>query len=342
MDVVIKSFNRPCYLDRCLCSIKHHVRGVQSIRVLDDGTPAVFLEEIKRRHPEVQIICSALYAKKSHYVEQYSSNISAAPEEMSAIPWDLWRSTILGVSKRFFLLEDDQWCVKPIDFRIISGVMESNSCALVRLSQTKCPAFDAGVVSRLSSEVYRVNPWYLKNRMRSMFYYHYTRNTCRMQGMLRRLGVSTEEWRLNAYAVYVVCGAIFDRDYWLDVICEAGSQVDEQRQLIRALRWAKSHKDATFARMESDCIMTTFRSSASSRKIDESVGFDMMLFNNILNKLWLAGEIDPSAGMPGDFPVDLMLSVLVNAREARCAPERWSDWCCKFAEPFKRIGCTVE
>lgn len=64
-SILIKSFNRPFYLDRCLLSIKRYVSGWSEIRVLDDGTPAPLLEEVRRRHPEIDIIKSAAWAEKA-------------------------------------------------------------------------------------------------------------------------------------------------------------------------------------------------------------------------------------------------------------------------------------
>ena len=37
MDIFIKSFNRPFYLDRCLQSIENFVEGNYEVKILDDG-----------------------------------------------------------------------------------------------------------------------------------------------------------------------------------------------------------------------------------------------------------------------------------------------------------------
>ena len=39
MDIIIKSFNRPYYLDRCILSILKNVKGDFKIKIVDDGTP---------------------------------------------------------------------------------------------------------------------------------------------------------------------------------------------------------------------------------------------------------------------------------------------------------------
>jgi len=47
IDILIKSFNRPYYLDRCLYSIYKFVKKTDfNIVVLDDGTPEKYLQKI--------------------------------------------------------------------------------------------------------------------------------------------------------------------------------------------------------------------------------------------------------------------------------------------------------
>ncbi len=43
MEIFIKSFNRPFYLDRCLQSIENFVEGDFCIKVHDEGTPETYL-----------------------------------------------------------------------------------------------------------------------------------------------------------------------------------------------------------------------------------------------------------------------------------------------------------
>ena len=50
VNIFIKSFNRPYYLDRCLQSIENFVEGDFWVKVLDDGTPEKYLKKIKNRN----------------------------------------------------------------------------------------------------------------------------------------------------------------------------------------------------------------------------------------------------------------------------------------------------
>ncbi len=61
MDILIKSFNRPYYLDRCIQSVKKFVvNSDYKIIVLEDGTPAKYLNKIIEKHPEVRLLKSSM------------------------------------------------------------------------------------------------------------------------------------------------------------------------------------------------------------------------------------------------------------------------------------------
>ena len=48
-SILIKSFNRAFYLDRCLKSIKTYVTGNYTVTILDDGTPQKYLDKIQQK-----------------------------------------------------------------------------------------------------------------------------------------------------------------------------------------------------------------------------------------------------------------------------------------------------
>lgn len=315
MDVLVKSFNRPYCLDRCLCSLRQHVRKVRSIRVLDDGTPCKYLDEIKRRHPQVEILRSERHAEKSAAIEHYRAGDSRPPEVLEPLPWGLWRSSIQSASPRFLLLADDQWCVRDLDLGGIGQIMKSRNCALVRLftnpvSERETP---------LSPEVCQVHPWYLRSRLHTLIY-----KSC----LAHRLGIADSS---AAEAIFARNG-VFERSFWLEVTRDAPTDASGNLPQTRALEWAAHHRQAVFARIISDPFATTLRSSASSGNRDPAAGFDMILFNKLLNEYWFAGRLDPCAGMPGDFPNETILAVLAEAGEPSCTPEKWSLWCDQFKE----------
>ena len=71
VDILIKSFNRPYYLDRCIKSICQYLEGDYQIKLLDDGTPERYLDLIKKKYPEVSILSSPLAPVKRKLIEEY-------------------------------------------------------------------------------------------------------------------------------------------------------------------------------------------------------------------------------------------------------------------------------
>ena len=66
MDLLIKSFNRPYYLDRCIQSIYLNIHDNNfNIIVLDDGTPKKYLDKLLEKFPSITILKSDLYFEKS-------------------------------------------------------------------------------------------------------------------------------------------------------------------------------------------------------------------------------------------------------------------------------------
>ena len=70
ITIIIKSFNRPYYLDRCLNSIYKNVNCKFEIKVLDDGTPEKYLEKIFDKYKDIKIIKSTQYNDKISAIEQ--------------------------------------------------------------------------------------------------------------------------------------------------------------------------------------------------------------------------------------------------------------------------------
>ena len=55
MDIFIKTFNRPYYLERCIISIIKNLNGIYTIKILDDGTSDECLNKLKVKYPELII-----------------------------------------------------------------------------------------------------------------------------------------------------------------------------------------------------------------------------------------------------------------------------------------------
>ena len=113
MEIFIKSFNRPYYLDRCLQSIENFVDGDFVVKILDDGTPEKYLQKIKEKHPNVEILTSKNYQAKIIAIEE---NLKTGKEiDGFTIPTDLWYNAAKNASEYFIMTEDDVWFTQKIN-----------------------------------------------------------------------------------------------------------------------------------------------------------------------------------------------------------------------------------
>ena len=131
VNIFIKSFNRPFYLDRCLQSIENFVEGNFWVKVLDDGTPEKYLQKIKEKHPKVEIITSKNYQNKIAAIEE---NLKSGKEiDGFSIPTDLWYSAAKNASEYFIMTEDDVWFTQKINVNALQETCNQNKISLLKL-----------------------------------------------------------------------------------------------------------------------------------------------------------------------------------------------------------------
>jgi len=88
ITILIKSFNRPFYLDRCLQSIEKLVTGDFKVKILDDGTPEKYLRKIREKHPSAGILTSSQYSQK---IKAIKENLESGSEINGfKIPTKMW------------------------------------------------------------------------------------------------------------------------------------------------------------------------------------------------------------------------------------------------------------
>ena len=126
MDILIKSFNRVYYLNRCLFSISKYLKNFSGkIYVLDDGTPNVYLEKIQSKYPEIIILKSNNYQEKAKLLEAHNNQLPPI------IPSKLWHDSALNISEYFIVLEDDVWFTETINVSELQQICEKEHIALV-------------------------------------------------------------------------------------------------------------------------------------------------------------------------------------------------------------------
>ena len=128
MDILIKSFNRPYYLDRCLQSIYFNCTESDfKIIILDDGTPQKYLDKLQIKFPDISIQKSEFYDLKSE-----KCDLGLKPVTME-IPISLWITSVQKASEYFVLLEDDFWFTSKINLNKINEQAMIHNLAMLKL-----------------------------------------------------------------------------------------------------------------------------------------------------------------------------------------------------------------
>jgi len=123
ISILIKSFFRPYLLDRCLYSIIKNVTGDYHIVVLDDGTPDEYINKIKEKYPQIQIVNSFYRKEKIEKIEKHLSGDKKYYDVR--IPSSLWWDEINNSSDFLIFTEDDVWFTKPFNLKIHEGFMQN-------------------------------------------------------------------------------------------------------------------------------------------------------------------------------------------------------------------------
>lgn len=338
ITILVKSFNRPYYLDRCLRSIREQVRGTYEVVVLDDGTPPEYLAEIQRRYPEVRLERSEAYAAK---VAQLQAHVAGgAPFSLRNIPTKLWREGVEQASAVFCMLEDDIWVTAPFDISAMGGYMQQQQMVITKLYWGgDSPALADKVVPGLHHGLQEYVPrlpkgpgWLLRMLLLNKF---------KSQSILHRLGLVSAGvyYQLPFYYLYSVASALFDRAFWLHLWPAEQQKVDEMHQLARALSWYK-RQPTRFAKSEHELTQTSFITSATNGFAE--VDFDVIAFNHHLNEAWLRGEFDAMHDYPRDFTPEYLRPVLERAADPRCTYDNWQQWIGRFKQLYASMGVAVD
>ena len=159
MDILIKSFNRPYYLDRCIQSIYTNVRDKNlRIVILDDGTPTKYLEKIQNKFPKIVIIKSEFYEMKSNSLAQNKGI------QTTDVPIQLWLQGAQNASDYFLLLEDDIWFTKKIDLEETQNTLKENSIYMLKLFWLNNPQLVYGITKKQTTLFLFINHKFLPNR----------------------------------------------------------------------------------------------------------------------------------------------------------------------------------
>lgn len=338
VNIFIKSFNRPYYLDRCLQSIEHFVEGDYLVKILDDGTPEKYLRKIKEKHPNVDIITSRNYQTKVAAIEE---SLKTGKEiDGFSIPTDLWYSAAKGASDYFIMTEDDVWFTQNINITQLQETCAQNKISLLKLGWLGNHKDDEYIeITEISDQVNRISPKELMlfpEFLNDCFFY----NKFKFFTLLYRLGIVDNKTKRKYWALNSILMGFWQKEYWLEVWKDAKGKVDEKQQLRNAAGFYKKNKtNANFlARLTKEVMKTTFQSSATNSYHQYGKDFDVNYFNHLINEAWYSDVFDEMQNFPKDFSLDYFekfLDVKINKAAFR-------NWVSTFKTQYKNLGCKVD
>lgn len=338
MDILIKSFNRPYYLDRCLQSIYLNCLGHDfTIKVLDDGTPEKYLKKIKDKFPDIIICKSKYYSQKSKFCEQ------GKKPEIMAIPIDFWVANAANSTDYFILLEDDIWFTEKVDLNACRQNMIQNKSIFTKLFWLGNPKLIQYKSSnRIGNLTFFEPNLYVTNPILFTFIF-YKFNRFKIRKLLMFLKIHTREKYLSYYSIYSVAGVIFKKDYFLSLWKNHQNTVNEGLQLFNALTYCNKNKNKiAFSRSDSEVLKTGFLSSATNQFKEHYVQVDMFVFNKIINEAWYKNEFDVMENYPKDIPIKVIEKILKTEKEDSISIHTWKQWVLTFKNQYLNFGCKID
>ncbi|HEX8327815.1 MAG TPA: hypothetical protein VF629_09760 [Hymenobacter sp.] len=336
MDIVIKSFNRPYYLERCLRSIYRFVEGEFTIRVLDDGTPPEYLLHLRTLFPEVRIHTSPLYEAK---VAALASHVAGERTfDQRIIPTSFWLQHVTSCSPVFLLLEDDIWLTGPLPLAEIEQDMNTHGLDLVKISWLGNPSVIMGEKKPVGSQLEEIEPAIPLASELLVLDRFKVRSLLQSLGVLRFMRGDFQR-QLPLYTLYGVASAFFTKAYWMHLWAGEQAFVDEVQQLQKAGQWYKQQR-GRYAKSRVELTKTSFITSVSN--MYKGVEFDIFAFNHHLNQAWLHGRLDAMENFPKDFSESYLGDILTATRDPRVRVVEWQKWIHLFKAKYLSFGCEVE
>ncbi len=340
VTIVIKSFNRPYYLDRCLQSIQICVEGNFEIKVLDDGTPKVYLDKLIKKYPNILLLKSKQYLEK---VNAINKNLTTG-EAINGfkIPTDLWYNTVKNSSDYVLVIEDDVWFTQQVNLDELVKQMQQYNIALLKLGWLGNEKDDLHCnVNNLSNEIKAAIPkkLFTSNKwVMDLFMY----NKYKFFTILYKLGLVDNQTKRKYWTINSILMGLYQKDYWLSIWADANGNVDEKQQLRNAATWYHKNKNAVFAKTTHEILKTTFQSSATGSYHAYDNWFDVNRMNFILNEFWLNDAFDVMENYPKDFSDGCIKRYLNQINHPNAKAEEWFKWAEKFKNQYRNLGAEVD
>lgn len=339
MDILIKSYNRPYYLDRCIQSIYLNCINFDfKIIILDDGTPQKYLDKLQDKFPDIQIHKSEFYEEKVRFTSD------GKQPSINKIPIELWLQGAKNASDYFILLEDDIWFIEKFDLNKLYQNCIEKKLVFVKLFWLGNQKLIQSKSSFVKDDLVVFEPnLYLRKPLLYKFVF-YKFNRFKIREMLKVLKIHTYERHLSYYSIYAVAGVVFRKDYFLTLWDNHKNEVDEGLQLYNSVKYLDKNRDKIgFAHSKNEIVKTGFLSSATNQfKNYEGVNIDMFSFNKIVNEAWYNDMLDVMQNYPKDLNVNQIVSIIEKENNPDVTVAEWEKWVGSFKNQFQSFGCNLD
>lgn len=336
--ILIKSFNRAFYLERCIKSIQKNVLGNYEILVLDDGTPEKYLKKLQEKFPKIIIKKSAQYDEK---VEAIEENLKSGKEVNGfKIPTDLWIEAAKNASEYFIMIEDDVWFTDKINLDEILIELQRNNIQLLKLGWLGNPNLSSKH-QNISEKINREIPKLITTTQ--PFLNWIFQNKYKFYSILKKLKITKPNAFYDYYVLNSIAMGFYQKNYWLAIWQDFTNEVNEKKQLLNAVSYYKNHKHNNFlARFYQEILKTTFSSSATNLYHKYNIELNINKINHILNEEWFNGNLDAMQNYPKDFSDDYIISSLRKNNFSELEINNWKLWTQKFKQQYQQIGCNTD
>jgi hypothetical protein len=311
MDIVIKSFKRPFYIERLLESIRRYCLGYNRILIADGGTDKLYENIIMEKFPEVEWFESPSAGKriisKNYLNKNDVSSISLDDDRLN-----FWRSVIEKSDSKFILLiEDDCWLTEELNLRSFEEILIQRDASFCKLWFSEVPQ------QRFSSQSKLLDHHEINNKLSIL---EYKPNLSRIDSL---------------YNYFIMAQAIFSKEYYLAATKNCYVE-DETEQILKAYEFLKNKEGSSNPRAFQSSLRIIYQGWAVSVRSDDvfllRAGFSGFNLIDVLSKQWSEGLFNCSENTPFDFSKKFILECLKNGDVSSDILNAYSLW---------RNGCTI-
>jgi hypothetical protein len=298
MNIYIKTFNRPFYLERCIRSVLFNVRNYDKIIILDDGTKEEYKHKLIQLFPEISWVANSDGGK----YDLIRSGNSKRAKELYGDPASFWLREISKDPNDYFLLiEDDTWFVHMIDLKDFESVLVNENSVICKLFW--------GEYNPLEEDKYIVRKYKLWNDL-----------------FIHRINPPIQSVE-DAYKIYIVAMAIFRKDYYENALKKVNHFADETTQITESLDYYHRKPEVSYCKTSERFI---YQGWATSVRHDDAITIDVGInsfdFVDILNDAWFSGALDVMANYPYDFNMDYLVNLFKGYKLSAEKLKVYVDW----------------